>query len=387
MTWRTIGWLLVGSLFATGCERKLMIGVVLPETGEAAVYGASIKTGVKLAFDEARAAQKLPHGLLVEYRDSGSDPARAASLAESLYKEGALAIIGGVTTSEAQAMIPIADRRERVLISPSASAPQLARMSVYFFRVYPSDDLEGAKAAALITTTLSKRRVLVVQEDNPYTRGLLPVFLGQLASGGGRVVGTVMVGEAGGEQKLRDGLTAYQPEVVYICGYGDAILQVLSVVRGSGYAGQVVTTSAINTATLLQRGGKLLEGIFFPLASVDLASTQEPTASFVKRYHQVYNLLPDTYAAHGYDAALALIYTLEGQRPRSGRDIQLRLKGLGERRGVTGPLAFDDYGNIKHFPHSYWIHDGKPEDYDQYLEQREAELRRKLLELATGGGQ
>ncbi|MCS7181699.1 MAG: ABC transporter substrate-binding protein, partial [Thermoanaerobaculum sp.] len=203
MTWRTIGWLLVGSLFATGCERKLMIGVVLPETGDAAVYGASIKTGVKLAFDEARAAQKLPHGLLVEYRDSGSDPARAASLAESLYKEGALAIIGGVTTPEAQAMIPIADRRERVLISPSASAPQLARMSVYFFRVYPSDDLEGAKAAALITNTLSKRRVLVVQEDNPYTRGLLPVFLGQLASGGGRVVGTVMVGEAGWEQTLR----------------------------------------------------------------------------------------------------------------------------------------------------------------------------------------
>lgn len=387
MTRKTLGLLVAGSLFLWGCEKKLMVGVVLPETGPAAVYGASIKTGVKLAFDEAKATQKLPPGLVVEYRDSGSDPAKAAALADALYKAGALAIVGGVTTSEAQAMIPIADKRERVLISPSASAPQLARMSVYFFRVYPSDDLEGAKAAALITTTLSKRRVLVVQEDNPYTRGLLPVFLGQLNSARGTVVGTVVVGEAGWEQKLRDSLTALQPEVVYICGYGDAILNAVSVIRGAGFAGNIVTTSAINTATLLQKGGKLLEGVYFPLAGLDLASTQEPTHTFVKRYHEVYNLLPDTYAAHGYDAALALIYALEGQPPRSGRDIQLRLKGLGERRGVTGPLAFDDYGNIKHFPHSYWVRDGKAEDYDQYLEQKEAELRRKLLELATGGGQ
>ncbi len=363
-----------------------MIGVVVPETGEAAVYGASIKTGVKLAFDEAKGARKLPPGLVVEYRDSGSDPAKAASLAEALYKDGALAIIGGVTTAEAQAMIPVADKRERVLISPSASAPQLARMSVYFFRVYPSDDLEGGKAASLITSTLAKRKVIVVQEDNPYTRGLLPVFLGQLASAGGRVLVTVTLGEPGWEQKLRDGLAAYQPEAVYVCGYGEAILKAVSVIRGAGFTGPIVTTSAINTATLLQKGGKLLEGIYFPLAGVDLASTQEPTQTFVKRYHEVYNLLPDTYAAHGYDAALALLYAMEGQPPRSGRDLQLRLKGLGDKRGVTGPLAFDDYGNIKHFPHSYWVHDGKAEDYDRYLEQRETELRRKLEELTTGAG-
>jgi len=364
-----------------------MIGVVLPESGSAAIYGASIKTGVKLAFDDAKAAGKLPANLVIEYRDSGSDPAKAASLAEALYREGALAIVGGVTTAEAEAMIPVADKLERVLISPSASAPELARKSVYFFRVYPSDDLEGAKAASLVTSTFGKRKVLIVQEDNPYTRGLLPVFLGQLASAGGKVVASVLVGEPAWEQKLRDGLMAQQPEAVYVCGYGEAILQALGVIRGAGFAGPIVTTSAINTATLLQRGAKLLEGVYFPLPGVDLASTQEPTHSFVRRYHEVYNLVPDAYAAHGYDAALALVYTLEGQPPRSGRDVQLRLKGLGERRGVTGPLAFDDFGNIKHFPHAYWIREGKAEDYDLWLQQREAEIRRKMEELLSGRGQ
>jgi hypothetical protein len=37
-----------------------------------------------------------------------------------------------------------------------------------------------------------------------------------------------------------------------------------------------------------------------------------------------------------------------------------------------GPLAFDDYGNIKHTLRNHWIHAGRVEDYDSYL-QREKE--------------
>ncbi len=383
MNGRGLALLVSGLLVLYGCEKKLMIGVVLAESGDAAVYGASIKTGVRLAFDEAKAAGKLPASLIIEYRDSGSDPAKAASLAEALYREGALAVIGGVTTAEAEAMIPVANKYERVLLSPSASAPHLARKSVYFFRVYPSDDLEGVKAASLVPGTSPK--VVVLQEDNPYTRGLLPVFLGQVNSKGGKVVATVAYGEPGWPERLRDALVAHNPDAVYLCAYGEAILQALTVVRGASFPGKIITTSAIHTATLLQKGGKLLEGVLFPLAGFDQASPQEPTRTFVKRYHEVYNLVPDAYAAHGYDAALALMYTFEGQPPRSGRDIQLRLKGLGERRGVTGPLAFDDFGNIKHYPHAYWVRDGRAEDYDAYLEQREREIRQKMQELLSGG--
>lgn len=383
MNGRGLALLVSGLLVLYGCEKKLMIGVVLAESGDAAVYGASIKTGVRLAFDEAKAAGKLPASLIIEYRDSGSDPAKGASLAEALYREGALAIIGGVTTAEAEAMIPVADKYERVLLSPSASAPHLARKSVYFFRVYPSDDLEGVKAASLVPGTSPK--VVVMQEDNPYTRGLLPVFLGQVKSRGGKVVATVAYDEPGWQERLRDALVAHKPEAVYLCAYGEAILQALPVVRGVGFSGKIITTSAINAATLLQKGGKLLEGVFFPLAGFDQASPQEPTRTFVKRYHEVYSLVPDAYAAHGYDAALAIIYTFEGQLPRSGRDVQLRLKGLGERRGVTGPLAFDDFGNIKHYPHAYWVRDGRVEDYDAYLEQREREIRQRMQELLKGG--
>jgi len=377
---------LTGLLAFSACSNKLVVGVVLPETGDAAVYGSPIKSSIKLAFDGAIAAKTAPAGLQVLYRDSASDPAQAASAADALYDAGALVIIGAVTSAEATAMIPVADRWERVLISPSASAPELAKRSVYFFRVFPSDDLEGVKAADLLALTRNARTTLVIQEDNAYSRGLLPVFVGEYQSQNGRVVGSVVTSDPTWEKQVREQLASAKPDAVYICAYGNATIEALRVIRSTGYAGTICVTSAINTAALLQRAGSLTEGVFLPLSSLDLASQREPLRSFVTRYRETYNLIPDIYAAHGYDAALATLYALEGLRTRSGGEVQLRLKGLAEKSGVTGPLAFDDFGNIKHYPRSHWIRSGKVEDYDAYLEHEKDRLRRQMEELLQRGG-
>lgn len=361
-------------VIASGCNPAVRIGVVLPESGEAAVYGASVKSGVKLAFDAAAGARWAPQGLEVFYRDSGSDPTRAASAAEALFSDGALLVIGGVTSAEAKAMIPVADRASSVLLSPSASAPELAGRSKYFFRVYPSDDFEGVKAADFLVGAKDVKSVLILQEDNDYTRGLLPVFVGEFGSQGGRVVGTVRVGEAGWQGQVREALAGHAPEGAYICGYGDAILGALRILRSLGFKGVICTTSAFNASLVLQRAGSLAEGVFFPLASLDVTSQLEPVRSFVARYRKIYNLLPDIYAAHGYDAALAVLYALQGLSERTGMAVQRQMLTLAGRNGVMGPLGFDDYGNIKHSLRNHWIHGGRVEDYDSYLE-REGSLR------------
>lgn len=355
-------------ILASGCNPTVRVGVVLPETGDAAVYGSSVKSGVRLAFDHAQETQWAARGVEVLYRDSGSDPTRAASAAEALFHHGALLVIGGVTSAEAKAVIPVADRMSRVLLSPSASAPELAGRSQYFFRVYPSDDLEGVKAADFLVLVRNTRSVLVVQEDNDYTRGLLPVFVGELGSHDGRVVGSVRLAGEGWQEQLRSALTRQSPESVYICGYGEAILGALRVLRSLGFRGSICTTSAFNASSVLQRAGSLAEGVFFPLASLDVSSQQEPVRTFVARYRKIYNLLPDIYAAHGYDAALATMYAMRGLTEYTGAAVRKRLRALASMDGVMGPLAFDDYGNIRHALRSHWIHLGRVEDYESYVQ-------------------
>jgi len=351
---------------ASGCNPALRIGVVLPERGAAEVYGASVKSGVKLAFDDALAAGTAPPGLEVVYRDSGSDPTRAAGAAEALFESGALVVIGGVTSAEAKALIPVADRAELVLLSPSASAPDLARRSRFFFRVYPSDELEGVKAADFLVLVRDARTVLVLQEDNDYTRGLLPIFVRELGSRGGRVAGSIRLDEGGWQAQVRDVLAKHAPDGVYVCGYGEAILGALRLLRSVGFRGTICTTSAFSAGSVLARAGTLAEGVFFPLASLDTASHSEPVRSFVKRYEASYNLLPDIYAAHGYDAALAVLAAVKGLEQRSGASVAGRLRTLPGVAGVMGPLDFDEDGNIRHALRNHWIHNGKVEDFESF---------------------
>jgi len=326
------------------CERRPMIGVVLPETGAAATYGASIKSGVELAFAGPGGTQVA--AIAVDYRDSASDPTRAASAAERLYRAGALLVIGGATTAEARAMLQIAEKHERVLLSPSASAPDLTRSSQYFARVYPSDELEGVTAADYLARATAGGEILIVQEDNDYTRGLLPVFLAELATRGGRVAAVLRTDELGWEAKVPLALARRRAVGVYVCGYGEAILAALVAGRAAGFDGVICTTSAINAAPFLRRAGAAAEGVVFPLAGLDVDSTAEPVRTFVRRYRETFNLLPDTYAAHGYDAALASLAVFEGERPRTGGEVRRRLGLLRGRRGVMGELRFDDLGNI-----------------------------------------
>lgn len=345
--------------------QKAIVGVVLPETGEASAYGTSIKTGVKLAFDEAVKARTAPVGLEVIYRDSGSAPPRALQESEALFKRGALVVIGGATSPEAKSMIPLAEKHQRLIISPSASEPGLTASSNLFFRTFPSDDVEGSRAAEFLVNEKNAKTVLVLQEDITYSRGLMPVFRSAYEKLGGRIVGIIMIGSEGWEKAFSEALAKEKPEALYLCGYGEAILTAVVAVRDAKFEGLICTTSAIGTVDLVWRGGKLVEGLYFPMARLDLASKQEPLASFVKAYRAANNdLAPDIYAACGYDAALLTLLILQKPIPETMSDMLQRAMGQGTVRGVTGFLAFDGVGNIQQRLRIHQIREGKVVDVD-----------------------
>jgi branched-chain amino acid transport system substrate-binding protein len=142
----------------SGCSGKPIVGVIMPTTGAAASYGESIESGMRLALSDARERGSLPTGFEVLWADSGSDPSRAvAELRTLVENRDVKLVISGATSAEAMALIPVLDELEVVCLSPSASAPGLAKQSRLFFRIYPSDELEGHTAANFLFERLGKK--------------------------------------------------------------------------------------------------------------------------------------------------------------------------------------------------------------------------------------
>jgi branched-chain amino acid transport system substrate-binding protein len=374
--------------FLSGCGGKPIVGVILPATGAAASYGESIESGIRLALSDARERGGLPTGFEVLWADTGSDPARAVAEFRKMVEERDVKlVIGGATSAEAMALIPVLDDIEVVCLSPSASAPGLAQQSRLFFRIYPSDELEGHTAANFLFERLGKRDVLLFTGDTEYTRGIKPEFLKQYQENlGGTVVAEVALTEEGWQQVAAEILARDRVEAVYSIGYAEEILAVVQFLFDRGFEGRIVTTSAFYSGQVIREAGDAAEGILFPLPPFDRTSEKEPVLSFVNRYMDTYERAPDVFAAHGFDAMALAIQVMNYAKPPETLEILKALNyGVSEFMGVTGPILFDDYGDVKHYPMMFIVSEGQVLSYQRYLEAERRRILNQVQDLLSTG--
>ena len=383
-----IGVVLVLSGFLSGCSGKPIVGVILPTTGPAASYGESIESGIRLALSDARERGGLPTGFEVEWADTGSDPSRAAAEFRRMIKErGVKLVIGGATSAEAMALIPELDDLDVVCLSPSASAPGLAQQSRLFFRIYPSDELEGHTAANFLFERLGQHDLLLFTGDTEYTRGIKPEFLKQYQEAlGGTVVEDVALTEDGWEQIAAEALARDGVEAVYAIGYAEEILSVVQFLSAHGFEGRIVTTSAFYSGQVIREAGEAAEEILFPLPPFDRTSEKEPVLSFVNRYMDTYERAPDVFAAHGFDVMGLAIQVMSIANPPATLEILKALNfGVAEFMGVTGPILFDDHGDVKHYPMMFIVKGGQVLSYQRYLDTERRRILNQVQDLLAAG--
>jgi len=386
----TIGAVAVFSVVLVGCGSKPVVGVLLPTTGEAGTYGESIESGVRLAISDARDREGLPEGFDVVWVDTESDPERAVSELRRLASErGIKMVIAGATSAEALALVEVLDELEVVCLSPTASTPGISRRSKLFFRIFPSDELEGHTAARFMFDRLGQARTVVYSGAGDYAAGIEPEFESQYVGAlGGEIVARVDVGESDWRAASDAVLPGSGAGAVYLVGYAPQILEVVTHLRESGYSGRIVTTSAFFNDQIIHQAGDAAEGIFFPLPPFDRTSDKEPVVSFVNRYMDALGKAPDVFAAHGYDAMWLTIQVMNIANPPKTNEIRKAFHfGMNELMGVTGPILFDDYGDVKHYPKMFIVKEGQVLSYQRYIKTERERILREVQELlVTGAG-
>ncbi|MEE4273000.1 MAG: branched-chain amino acid ABC transporter substrate-binding protein [Thermoanaerobaculales bacterium] len=384
-----VGALALLSVLSVGCGGKPVVGVLLPSTGEAGTYGESIESGVRLAISDARDREELPVGFEVVWVDTQSDPERAVSELRRLVDERSVKmIIGGATSSEARALVQVLDDLGVVCLSPTASVPGISKQSKLFFRLFPSDELEGHTAARFMFDRLGQTRTVVYSGADDYATGIEPEFTQQFADTlGGEIISRIDLKDSNWRATSDDVLPGSGVGAVYIIGYAPQILEVVTHLRENGYGGKIVTTSAFFSDRVLAEAGPLAEGILFPLPPFDRTSDKEPVLSFVNRYMDSLGKAPDVFAAHGYDAMWLTIQVMTIADPPETNGIRKAFHfGMNELMGVTGPILFDDYGDVKHYPKMFIVKDTQVVSYQRYIKVERERILREVQDLLVTGG-
>lgn len=383
------------ALLAFGCpgSKNVKVGAVVPLTGDAQVYGKSIRNGLDVALQGINADKSQPFKIDLTVVDSGSDPGKAKELARQLYSDGAIAVIGGVTSAEALAMVSVADDKGRVLLSPSASQPQLTGISSNFYRVFPSDASEGTMMANYAKQNLELTKVVVLAKQETYAKGAQQVFRETFTELGGQVLDTVEFPPNTTDfAALVDHVGMLKPDAVYIAAYANEIVDLIGALRRSGFAGRILTTSSFAAADALKRAGQAAEGVYYTQTSFEPSEKKPEIQKFVDTYKAKYGEMPDLYAAHGFDALQVMVAAIKDSG-KSATNLWKGVRGIRDFPGVTGTFQFDERGDVKKFPRVYEVKDGKGVDIEKDREVRAEEIRKKmkaiedeLLRLRTQGG-
>ena len=265
---------------AANCSFTLKIGTVLPFTGDLAAYGGNMDKAVRLAIDLQNTALKqlgLSRKIKVQLVDSQDGQTQAAASVEAAKKEvgeHVNVIIGEMASG---ATIPMAQSvtipNRVVLISPTASAPQLTTLADrgYVWRAYPSDTLQGKVLATAALAKFGKgATVNVGARNDAFGTALQQIFVAQWKKLGGKVGATLAWNP---DQPTFDTeaqqLVAGNPAGWVIIDFPETFQKFApSLVRsGKWDAGKTLMTEALKTAATLDAIGSPAVGLSGTAAS------------------------------------------------------------------------------------------------------------------------
>ena len=369
---------------AVGCGPEVptvTITAVAPLTGEAAVYGQEIANGIQLRHERLMAGEEdVGYNVVLEIVDSEGDAAQAAALLDTAF-ETSLAAIGGVTSDEALAMIPVVEEADRVLLSPSASSPRLSGVSEFFYRLYPSAEIEASTMATFLRDRLQVTRLALVVQDTAFGTSLADAIE---AVWGTQLAGRVLFTASSDQNAMVNEALGYEADAIYVAASGSALAEAMQALRLGGYNGThdyLATSSSLAIESVLQEVGPAANNSFMTAPLYEPESPEEPVASFVAAYQEKHGSLPSYYAGLGYDALWVYLEALsEVEVIAVPSDFLKGMRAVRELQGVTGNIQFRETGDVQKFTRIYQIVDGKAVDFEKHQKERADEIRRKLQE-------
>jgi branched-chain amino acid transport system substrate-binding protein len=160
------------------------IAIEGPFTGPVAQVGLEQLHFAQLAVADDNTANHT--NVTLAQDDTQLTPSIAVSKAQSIVASNAVAVIGPAGSQEVEAVGPIFGKAGIPFVSGSATLPALATdgKNPTFFRVVPDDDIQGPQDANYVVNHLHPKAVLIIDDDEAYSQGLVNVMIPVLKKAG-----------------------------------------------------------------------------------------------------------------------------------------------------------------------------------------------------------
>jgi branched-chain amino acid transport system substrate-binding protein len=355
-------WLCGALLLGCPAPAPITVGFEGGISGRGADLGISARDAVQLAVElRNQGGGVAGHKVRLVIKDDEQRAAVAERVARELVDEGAVAIVGPITSTMAKAVLPIAVQSGVVVISSSATSDELTGKDDPLFRVNMSAGDAATQIARFHLQEKRPLRRLVAAYDlsnRSYTESWLDAFRRTFVAGGGQVlqaVGFASSGDTAFLQVARDVLAIPADGIVISANSMDTAM-LCQQIRKLGSELPIIASGWAGTERLLELGGRSVEGVMLA-QNFDRDSTAPRYAAFRRAYLERFHREPGFSGTLAYDAANVLLDALARQQDPT----KLKAAILAQRRfdGLQDPIVFDEFGDVQRTMYMTVVRNGK----------------------------
>ena len=343
----------------------LKIAHIGPLTGAAAVYGTATSRGSRIAADEINAAGGKYKVEIID-EDDTHDAETAVNAYNTAMDAGAQMIIGTTTTTPCIAVGAVAYEERVFMLTPSASSTAVTADKDNVYQVCFTDPAQGAASAEYIAEHKLATKVAVIYNNaDAYSTGIYQTFSEKAPEVGLEIVSTTTFTDDTTDFSVQVADAQNKgAELVFLPIYYTPASQILITANSIGFKPVFFGVDGMDGILSIEGfDTTLAEGVML-LTPFSADAEDEKTQKFVATYKELYDEIPNQFAADAYDGVYALVAAAEKADVKEGEkaeDICDRIIAAMQEievTGVTGTMTWSANGEVTKTPTAVIIENG-----------------------------
>jgi len=287
--------------------------------------------------------------------DTQLTPSIATSKTQSIIASNAVASIGPAGSQEVEAVGPLFGRAGMAFVTGSATLPALASdgKNPTFFRVVPDDDIQGPQDANYAINHLHPKAVMLIDDDEAYSQGLVNVMIPVFQKAGVKVTHLTYNGTdtgatlSGALSSLATKVTPQQTVVVLPWQTAANAQQFGLDLKQQGKHVVLIGTDGTDSPSQFKIAGSYVSA-FGPDISTSTSALDKSVVSGVAKYGPYGPFGVPTYQAADVVMKAISAVCKAGQSPnRADVLAQIKKTNIPASENVLGiPVAFASNGNL-----------------------------------------
>jgi len=339
---------------AASADPVVKIGHVGPTSGAIAHLGKDNENGAIMAIEELNAAGVMIDGKKVKLElmteDDAADPKQGTAVAQKLVDAKVAGVIGHLNSGTTIPASKLYSDAGIPQISPSATNPKYTRQGFKTaFRVVADDVQLGSTLGKYAVGTLKGKAIAVIDDRTAYGQGVAEEFVKAVEAAGGKVVAKEFTTDKATDfNSILTTIKGKKPDVVFFGGMDAVAGPMLKQMKSLGIKAKFMGGDGICSTELVKLAGDSVsdDQVFCAEAGGVEGEAKVGMDDFKAKFKTKFGADVQVYAPYVYDSVKIMVAAMVAAKSSDPAKYLPVLAATKDFKGVTGPISFDEKGDI-----------------------------------------